>query len=320
MRIFVAGASGVLGRSLVPKLVAAGHQVTGLMRSPGKKRLIEQLGAEAAVADGLDAAAIRDAVAEARPDVIIHEMTDLSGADMRHFARTFASSNRLRTEGTDHLLAAAREAGVRRVIAQSYCGWPYARMGDPVKTEADPLDVDPPSEMRATLDAIQHVEQGVSTSDNPEGVVLRYGTFYGPGTGMLDGGVLDQVRRRRFPLIGNGGGWWSFIHIDDAADATVLAVTRGAAGEIYNIVDDEPAPTREWLPALAEMLGAKPPLQVPPWLARILIGEHLVVMMTEQRAGSNAKAKDALGWQPRHASWRTGFADVLGRPHHRRAA
>jgi nucleoside-diphosphate-sugar epimerase len=313
MRVFVAGATGALGRSLLPRLAEAGHAVIGLTRRPEKKRLIQQLGGEATVADGLDAKAIRKAVLATQPDVVVHEMTDLAGAsDLRHFDRVFATSNRLRTEGTDHLLAAAKEAGVRRFVAQSYCGWPYARIGPPVKAETDPLDSEPPAELRATLAAIEHLESVVRASFQPEGIVLRYGSFYGPGTGILDHHFIEQVRHRRFPLIGNGDGWWSFVHVDDAADATVLAVERGAAGEVYNIVDDEPAPVRVWLPALAQILGAKPPFHAPAWVARILAGEHLVAMTTEARAGTNEKARRELGWEPKHASWRTGFAEVLG--------
>ncbi len=322
MRIFVAGATGAVGRRLLPLLLSAGHQVVGLTRTPEKAAAIRAQGAEAAVADGLDAAAIRAAVAAAKPEVIVHEMTDLKGAsDLRHFDRVFAVSNRLRTEGTDNLLAAARDAGVRRFVAQSYCGWPYARTGGPVKSEEDPLDPDPPQQFRRTLEAIRYLEATVTGSTGPEGVVLRYGAFYGPGTGVFDGGAMEQIRRRRMPLIGDGNGWWSFLHIEDAAKATVAAIERGRAGNLYNIVDDEPAPVREWLPALAEMLGAKPPLHLPAWLARFIAGEHLVVMMTQVRAGSNAKARRELGWTPEVASWRQGFADIVaGERRHREAA
>ncbi len=321
MRIFVAGATGAVGRRLVPLLVSAGHSVVGLTRSPQKAADIRAAGGEAVVADGLDAAAVRAAVVAAQPDVIVHEMTDLTGAsDLRAFDRTFATSNHLRTQGTDNLLAAAKAAGVRRFVAQSYCGWPYARVGGPVKSEDDPLDPDPPLEFRRTLDAIRHLEHAVTQSTETEGVVLRYGSFYGEGTGMFDGRFVDQVRRRRIPLIGDGNGWWSFLHIDDAAAATALAIERGKAGAIYNIVDDDPAPVREWLPSLARLLGAKPPFHLPAWIAHLAAGEHLVLMMTQQRAGSNAKAKRDLDWQPTHASWRHGFADVIARMQHRHAA
>lgn len=310
MRIFVAGATGAIGRALVPRLVRAGHNVTGLTRSPEKAALVRELGAAPAVADALDEGGIRTVIEAARPDVIVHELTDLKGAlDLRRFDRAFAGSNRLRTVGTDHLLAAAHDFGVKRFIAQSFCGWPYARDGGNVKTEDDPLDPDPPREMRRTLDAIRHLEHAVTTSATPDGVVLRYGGFYGPGTGALDAMTIDQLRKRRVPLIGGGTAWWSFIHVEDAAEATALAIERGSG--IYNIVDDEPAPVHEWLPALAAMLGARPPLHVPAWLARLVAGEHLVAMMTESRAGSNARAKRELGWQPRHPSWRQGFADII---------
>jgi nucleoside-diphosphate-sugar epimerase len=311
MRVFVAGATGAVGRPLVPALIAAGHSVVGLTRTAAKADAIRRMGAEPVVADGLDAALIRAVVDATRPDVVIHQMTDLSGAtDLRHFDRAFANSNRLRTEGTDHLLAAARAAGVRRFIAQSFCGWAFARTGSPVKTETDELDPDPPAELRRTLDAIRYLEQTVAGSQDPEGIVLRYGTFYGPDTGVLDHAMIEQIRHRRVPLIGDGGGWWSFVHVDDAAAATVQAVERGKAGNIYNIVDDEPAEVREWLPALAQMLGAKPPHRLPAWIARLIAGEHMVAMMTQVKAGSNAKAKRDLDWQPVHPSWREGFAVI----------
>src|SRR5262245_2273848 len=312
MHIFVAGATGAVGRRLIPILLSAGHGVTGLTRSPHKADLISALGADAVVADGLDATAIHAAVATAKPDVIVHEMTDLKEAsDLRNFDRTFAGSNRLRTQGTNHLLAAARDAGVRRIVAQSFCGWPYARRGSPVKSEAEALDAEPPQDMRPTLDAIRYLEKTVTESLAPDGIVLRYGAFYGEHTGLFDGPFLEQLRRRRVPLIADGDGWWSFLHIDDAAQATALAVARGKAGNIYNIVDDEPAPVREWLPTLAAMAGAKPPFRIPAWIARLMAGDHMVSMMTQVRAGSNAKAKRELGWQPAHPSWRQGFADVL---------
>ncbi len=311
MRIFVAGATGAIGRPLVPALVAAGHSVVGLTRTPAKAEAINRMGAEPVVADGLDAAAIRAAVASTKPDVVIHEMTDLAGVtDLRHFDRTFANSNRLRTLGTDLLLAAAREAGVQRFIAQSFCGWAFARTGGSVKAETDELDPDPPQELRRTLEAIRYLERTVTASSSPEGVVLRYGAFYGPGTGVFDRSMLDQIRHRRVPLVGDGAGWWSFLHVEDAASATVMAVERGKPGNIYNIVDDEPVQVREWLPALAEMLGAKPPFHVPAWIARLLAGEHMVAMMTQVRAGSNAKAKRDLDWEPARPSWREGFAEI----------
>jgi 2-alkyl-3-oxoalkanoate reductase len=312
MRVFVAGASGAVGRRLVPLLVMRGHSVTGLTHRAERAGVVHDLGAEPVVADGRDARAIHVAIAAAKPDAIVHEMTDLKGAsDLRAFDRSFASSNRLRTEGTDHLLAAATEVGVKRLIAQSFCGWPYARTGGPVKSEADPLDPDPPRELRRTLDAIRHLERAVTSAPGIAGVVLRYGAFYGPDTGLFDGPFVEKVRRRRAPVIGNGNGWWSFLHIQDAAAATALAIERAKGANIYNVVDNEPAPVREWLPALAGMLGAKPPLHVPTWLGRLVAGEHIVLMMTQARAGSNAKAKRELGWQPAHPSWRQGFAAAI---------
>jgi len=310
MRIFIAGATGAVGCRLVPRLVHAGHAVTGLTRTPAKAGLIRELGAEPVVADALDESAIHAAVAAARPDVIVHELTDLKGAsDLRRFDRSFASSNRLRTEGTDHLLAAARACGVKRMVAQSFCGWPYARSGGWVKSEEESLDPDPPQEMRRTLEAIRYLERVVTSSDAPEGVVLRYGAFYGADTGMFDPALIEQVRKRRVPLIGGGTAWWSFVQMDDAAEATALAVERGRG--IYNIVDDDPAPVHEWLPAIAAMLGAKPPFHLPAWFARLAAGDHLVAMMTQARAGSNAKAKRELDWSPRYPSWRQGFAEII---------
>ncbi len=312
MRVFIAGATGAVGRRLVPRLIRAGHSVIGLTRTPSKAGLLRELGAEPLVADALDERSIRAAVVAGRPDVIVHELTDLKGAsDLRKFDRGFANSNRLRTTGTDHLLAAARDCGVKRIVAQSFCGWPYARVGGPVKSEEDPLDPNPPQQMRRTLDAIRYLEGAVMTSAAPEGVVLRYGAFYGPDTGMCDAALIEQIRRRRVPLIGGGGAWWSFLHVDDAAEATALAIEHGDG--VYNIVDDDPAPVYEWLPATAAMLGAKPPLRVPAWVASLAAGKHLVAMMTQSRAGTNAKAKRELNWRPRHPSWRQGFAEIVQR-------
>ncbi len=312
MRIFVAGATGAIGRELLPALLAKGHAVTGMTRSAAKAEAIKRLGAQAVVADGLDGAAVTRALRAAEPDVVIDEMTDLGAAvDLRHFDRSFAATNRLRTEGTDVLLAAAAAAGVKRFIAQSFCGWTFSRTGAAIKSETDALDPNPPAELRRTLEAIQYLERRVTASSNPEGIVLRYGAFYGEGTGTLAPVMIDQMRRRRVPIIGSGEGIWSFIHVADAASATVAAIDRGKAGEIYNVVDDEPAQVKDWLPALAQMLGAKPPLHVPAWLARLLAGEHMVAMMTEVRGGSNAKAKRELDWRPTHPSWRQGFAQVL---------
>jgi nucleoside-diphosphate-sugar epimerase len=315
MRVFVAGASGALGSQLVPQLVAAGHEVVGMTRTASKQEGLRALGARPAVADALDPDAVARAVAVAEPEVIVHQLTALSGPlDMRHVDRFFAATNRLRTEGTDHLLAAGRAVGVRRFVAQSYAGWPFARSGGPVKREDDPLDPDPPEALRSSLEAIRHVERAVTGVRWAEGLVLRYGGFYGPGTSVSldpEAAMAKPVRRRQFPLIGNGAGVWSFVHIEDAASATVAAVERGPGG-IYHVVDDEPAPVREWLPALAAALGAKPPLRLPRWLGRLLAGEAATVMMTEVRGADNAKAKRELGWQLRYPSWRLGFAKGLG--------
>src|SRR4051794_21189269 len=300
MRVFVAGATGALGRRLVPKLAERGHEVFGTTRSAAKQDELRALGAEPVVVDALDKQAVATAVSEATPDVIVHELTAIESipSNMRRFDRAFAATNRLRTEGTDNLLAAAGEA---RFVAQSYAGWPFARTGGPVKTEDDPLEPDPPAGLRETLAAIRHLEARVTEAG---GLVLRYGGFYGPGTSLGAGGEqVEMVRRRRFPVVGDGGGVWSFVHIDDAAEATAIAVERGAPG-IYNIVDDEPAPVREWLPALAEAAGAKPPHHVPAWLGRIAAGPAGIAMMTEIRGASNAKARRDLGWVPAHASWR----------------
>ena len=313
MRIFVAGATGALGRRLVPRLVADGPQVTALTRSPGQAAGLRAAGAEPVGADALDREAVLGVVAAARPEVVVHELTDLAGAtDLRRFDAGFAATNRLRVEGTDHLLEAARAAGARRLVAQSFAGWPFARVGGPVKTEDDPLDPDPPAELRRTLDAIRHLEAAVLSAEGIEGVVLRYGGFYGPGTSAGEGGfMLDDLRRRRFPLVGAGTGVWSFVHIVDAATATVAAIERGAPG-IYQVVDDDPAPVSEWLPALAAAAGARPPRRVPVWLARLLVGEHGVVLMNEVRGASNAKARRELGWRPAWPSWRQGFHAGLG--------
>jgi nucleoside-diphosphate-sugar epimerase len=313
MKVFVAGATGALGKQLVPQLVGRGHEVVGMTRSAAKQDLIRSLGARPVVADALDPDAVAQAVAQAEPEVIVHQLTALSGPfDMKHIDRFFELTNRLRSEGTDHLLAAGRAVGIERFVAQSYAGWPFARTGGPVKTEEDPLDPHPAEAMRTTLDAIRHLEDAVTGAGWTEGVVLRYGGFYGPGTGFSrDGEQAEQVRKRKFPVVGDGGGVWSFVHIEDAAAATVEAIEHGRRG-IYNIVDDEPAPVREWLPAAAAALGARKPMRLPRWLGRIAAGEAAVVMMTDVRGASNAKAKRELGWHPRHASWRQGFADGLG--------
>jgi 2-alkyl-3-oxoalkanoate reductase len=306
MNIFLAGATGAVGRSLIPLLTSRGHTVTGTTRSPQKADALRALGAEPVVLDGLDRRGVLAAVADARPDAIVNQMTALSGlSDMRKFEREFALTNRLRTEGTEHLLEAARATGVERVIVQSYAGWPYARTGGSVKTEEDPLDPDPPKQLRATLDAIRRQEELVTAAG---GVALRYGGFYGPGTGMTPGGEQwEALQARKFPLVGDGGGVWSFIHIEDAAAAVVAVLEHWTPGEIYNIVDDDPAPVREWLPAVAAAIGAPRPRKVPRWVAR-LMGEHLVALMCEVRGASNAKARSELDWAPRWPTWREGFA------------
>jgi nucleoside-diphosphate-sugar epimerase len=312
MKVLLAGATGALGKQLVPRLVAAGHEVTGTTRSESKRGLLEAMGAHAVVANALDADAVAEVVAKAAPEVIMHQLTALNrDFDIKHFDRTFAETNRLRTEGTDHLLAAGRAVGVKRFIAQSYAGWPAARDGALVKTEDAPLDPDPPEGIRETHDAIRYVEETVTGAAWTEGIVLRYGGFYGPGTSMsADGGAqLESIRKRKFPVVGDGAGVWSFVHVEDAADATVAAVTFGRRG-IYNIVDDDPAPVSEWLPELARAVGAPRPRHVPLWLGRIFAGDVGAVMMTEVRGASNAKAKRELGWQPRHPSWRDGFAEI----------
>jgi nucleoside-diphosphate-sugar epimerase len=317
MKVFVAGATGAIGRVLVPKLVAAGHEVFGMTRTASKQDELRALGARPVVADALDPDAVAQAVASAEPEVIVHQLTALSGPtsirEARHPERSlaFAMTNRLRTEATDHLLAAGRAAGSRRFVAQSFGGFRFARTGGPVQTEADPLDPDLPA---PGLAAILHLERAVTTIEWGEGLALRYGGFYGPGTSLSsapDAVMAAPVRKRRFPIVGDGGGVWSFVHIDDAAAATAIAVERGQPG-VYYVVDDEPAPVREWLPVLASALGAKPPRRLPRWLGRLLAGEVPTAMMTEAKGASNEKAKRELGWQPRYASWRQGFAQGLG--------
>ena len=305
MKVLVAGAAGALGKQLVPRLVENGHEVFGMTRSAGRREAVRTLGAEPVVADALDPDQVAAAVAAAEPEAIVHELTALSGSlDMRHFDRDFELTNRLRTEATDHLLSAGRAVGVRRFVAQSYAGWPYARSGGPVKVEEDPLDPAPAESMRRTLAAIRHLEDSVTGAEWTEGIVLRYGGFYGPGTSLApDGEHTELLRKRRFPVVGDGAGVWSFVHIADAAEATAAALMHGHRG-IYNVVDDEPAAVAEWLPKVASAVGAKPPRHVPRWLGRLLAGEAAVVMMTEIRGASNAKAKRELGWQPGHPSWR----------------
>jgi nucleoside-diphosphate-sugar epimerase len=305
MRVFVAGGTGIMGRRLVPQLVARGHQVTATTTGRGKLGLLEQLGADGVVMDGLDAVSVGEAVAKARPDAIVHQMTAIAGKpDMKHMDRWFATTNRLRTEGTDHLLAAAEATGVSHVVAQSYASWNGIRQGGWVKTEDDPLDPLPGTAAHALMEAIGHVEDMVAKID---GAALRYGGLYGPGATDTQ---VELVRKRQFPLVGGGTGYCSWVHLDDAASATVLAVEQQARG-VFNIVDDEPAPASEWLPHLAACAGAKRPLRVPTWLARLLAGDVAVTMLTEGRGFSNAKAKRELGWRLRYPSWRQGFKEGL---------
>jgi nucleoside-diphosphate-sugar epimerase len=308
MRVFVAGATGAIGKQLVPRLVAAGHEVTGMTRSESKQAMIRELGAAPVVADALDPDQVAEAVGKARPDVIVHELTAIGAIDPRHFDRDFAPTNRLRTEGTDYLLSAGQAVGVRRFVAQSNGAFAYARTGGAVKGEGDPLDPSPVREWRAMVAAIRHLEQAVLGAEWTEGIVLRYGAFYGPGTSLAPGEEqFELVDRRKFPLVGDGGAVWSFIHIADAAEATVAAVEHGSRG-VYNVVDDDPAPVAEWLPALAQTLRAKRPMRVPRFVGRLFAGEVGVVMMTELRGASNAKAKHELSWRPAHSSWRQGFS------------
>jgi nucleoside-diphosphate-sugar epimerase len=307
MRVLVAGATGAIGRQLVPRLVAAGHEVHGLTRSEAKKPMLDDLGAVPVVADALDPDQVAEAVAGANPEVIVHELTGIERLDPRHFDRDFALTSRLRIEGTDHLLSAGQAVGVGRFVAQSHV-LVYARSGGLVKREEDPLDGAPPREARRALTAIRHLEEAVLGASWTEGIVLRYGYFYGPGTSMALGGQMpEMVAKRRFPLVGDGAGVWSFVHVADAADATVAAVERARRG-VYNVVDDDPAPAVEWLPALAEELGAKKPMRVPRLVGRIFAGEMGVAMLTELRGASNAKAKIELGWRPAHPTWRRGLA------------
>ena len=300
MRVFVAGATGAIGKQLVSRLVAGGHEVHGMTRTESKQGMLRELGAVPVVADALDPDQVAAAVGKAKPDVIVHQLTALAGEGMRGLKRRIAMTNRLRSEGTDHLLSAGQAVGVRRFVAQSNYAL-YARTGGPVKSEEDPLDTTPPRRQREASAAIYHLEEAVLDASWTEGIVLRYGAFYGPGTGMD-----EWFRKRRFPLVGDSGGVWSWIHIADAAEATVAAVEHGTRG-IYNIVDDDPAPVAEWLPTLTRMLSGKKPRRVPSFIVRLAAGEFAVLMMTEARGASNAKAKRELGWHPAHPSWRQGF-------------
>jgi 2-alkyl-3-oxoalkanoate reductase len=308
MNVLVAGAAGAIGRRLVPKLVERGHRVTATTRNPGKLDELRALGANAVVMDGLDPTSVGEAVTRARPDAIVHQMTALASTpDLRRFDRWFAVTNELRTEGTDHLIAAARASAVSRFVAQSYTGWTNPTSGGPVKSEGDGFDPDPPKMQRESLAAIRYLEETVTTAPL-DGAALRYGNFYGPGASEA---LVELIRKRRFPLVGGGAGVWSWIHLDDAAGATVAALERGSRG-VYNIVDDDPAPASDWLPYLAEAVGAKPPMRVPGWLARLMAGSVPVRWMTKARGSSNTKAKRELDWPLAWPSWRDGFRMGLG--------
>ncbi len=297
----------MMGHQLVPRLAEAGHEVFAMTRKESDRSKAAELGAVPVIADALDRAAVEAAVRQAAPEVVVHQLTAIGSVDPRHMESSCAATNRLRREGTDNLLAAARAVGARRFVAQSNGGFTYARTGGPVKNEQDPLDPAPGRSMAAMIAAIEHLENAVLGADWTEGIVLRYGAFYGPGTSMAPGSEqFDLIRKRKFPVVGDGGGVWSFVHISDAADATVAAVENGGRG-VYNIVDDDPAPVAEWLPEMAAMLGAKKPLRVPRFIGRLAAGPAGVVLMTELRGASNTKAKRELGWQPTHSSWRQGI-------------
>jgi 2-alkyl-3-oxoalkanoate reductase len=305
MKVLVLGATGAVGLPLVSQLGERGHAVVGTSRTEERAETLRKLGAEPSVLDLLDREAVRRLVLETEPDAIVHEATALAdGVDFKRFAEGLAATNRLRTEGTENLLAAAEEAGVERFVAQSYGVMTYARVGGPVKSEDDPLDESLPDSMRATIEAVKHQERAVLDAG---GIALRYGSFYGAAIDAM----RDGVRRRKVPIVGNGAGVWSLVHVDDAASATVLALERGASG-VYNVADDEPAPVREVLPAMAEALGAPPPRKVPVWLAKLFAGEIGVIVMTQIRGISNAKAKRELGWTLRYPSWRQGFPATYG--------
>ena len=313
MKVFVAGATGAVGKRLVPLLLASGHEVSAMTRSQEKADALRAAGATPAVADGLDQAAVTQAVMRAEPEVVIHQMTGLTGAkSFKRFDDEFALTNRLRTEGVDYLLEAARAVGSRRLIAQSFGNWNYERTGARAKSEEDALDPNPPANQRKSLEAIRHLERAVTEADGVDGLALRFGNFYGPGTGFaLDGDLVRLVRKRKLPIVGDGGGIWSFVHVDDVATATIAAIEHGQSG-IFNVADDEPAPVSVWLPELAKAVEARPPRHVPVWLGRLAVGEVGVSMMTQIRGASNAKAKRELGWTPLYSSWRDGFRTGLG--------
>jgi nucleoside-diphosphate-sugar epimerase len=313
MKVFVAGATGAVGTRLVAQLLAGGYRVAAMTRSVDKARDLRAIGADPVVADALDRDAVMEVVTRAEPEIVVHQLSDLTGIkSLKRFDEEFASTNRLRTEGTDHLLAAARAVGARRFIAQSFGNWNYERTGSRLKTEDDRLDPSPPANQTRSLEAIRYLERTVVGAGDIEGIALRYGNLYGPGTGFaLNGDIVGQVRKRAFPLVGDGVGVWSFVHTDDAAAAAVDAIQSGGPG-IYNVVDDEPVEVATWLPALAAAVGAKPPRHVPVWIGRLFTGDVGVSMMTRIRGASNAKAKRELGFAPRYPSYREGFANGLG--------
>jgi len=312
MKILLAGASGAMGQALIPRLIELNHQVVGLVGKSSSVARVDALGAIPVVVDALDAQAVEACVEKVKPQVVINQLTAIPGKlDIRHFDREFALTNRLRTEGTANLMTAAVNVGCEIFVAQSFAGWPYARTGRAFKTEDDEFDPNSPSRLQTTLNALRILEDTVLSEKRIKGIVLRYGAFYGPHTSIsVDGAMTDEIRGRRVPLVGAGTGVWSFVHIYDAATATVAAVTSARPG-VYNIVDDDPAPVAEWLPILAKAADAKPPFCVPSWLARLLVGEHAVAMMTETRGVSNAKAKRDLAWAPKWSSWRQGFEQAV---------
>jgi nucleoside-diphosphate-sugar epimerase len=315
MKIFVAGASGAIGRRLVPLLVAGGHEVAAMTHSHERAALLDGLGARPVIADGLDRDGVIQAVTRVAPEVVVHEMTSLARAtNLRRFDNVFALTNRLRTEGTDHLLAAARLAGTRRFVAQSFGNWNYESAGGSVKSEDDPLERHPPRSMRHSLAAIDHLESAVLGAQGLEGIAFRYGNLYGPGTAIApDGEIVKALRRRRLPIIGAGEGVWSFVHVDDAAAATLAAIERGAPG-VYNVSDDAPATVVAWLPQLARIVRAEPPRHVPAWVGQLVAGEAVVRMFTSIRGASNAKAKRELGWRLQYPNWSQGFVSGLADP------
>ena len=313
MKIFVAGSTGVVGKILVPQLIEQDHEVFALVRNSQKSKDVEVVGAKAVIANALDKIELTESIKKTEPEVVIHQLTSLSNVsgNFKKFDEEFALTNRFRTEVTDTLISAARLVGTRRFIAQSFCGWPFAREGSPIKIEEDSLDSDPPTGFRKTLQAIKHLEKAVKSVTDFEALALRYGIFYGPGTGFSkDGPIAELLRKHKMPIVGNGNGVWSFIHINDAVSATVNAISQGKPG-IYNIVDDEPVPVKSWLPYLAEILESKPPSKIPAWIAKLIIGNAGVSMMTQIRGGSNVKAKRELSWKPVYSSWRQGFKEGL---------